>query len=88
MKKAGIVLLVVGIALILFSLLLPIIVLLEAFNELSGTSIGIVGGADGPTLMFVYEFVFRNPVFYSMAGIGVIAVVISVIMLIRGKRKK
>lgn len=88
MKKAGIVLLIVGIALILFSLLWPIIVLLKAFNELSSSSIGIIGGADGPTLMFVYETVFRNPVFHSVAGIGVIAVVISVIMLIREKRRK
>ncbi|MBQ2786060.1 MAG: hypothetical protein IJF02_06115 [Oscillospiraceae bacterium] len=88
MKKVGIVLLVVGIALILFSLLCSIAVFIMLIDELESAAIGIVGGADGPTLMFVYETVFRNPVFYSMAGIGVIAVVISVIMLIKEKRKK
>ena len=88
MKKVGIVLLIVGIALILFSLLFPIAVFILNIDAMQSAAIGIIGGADGPTAMFLYSTLIQRTFLRFVLDAGVIAVVISVIMLIREKRKK
>ena len=88
MKKAGIVLLVVGIVLILFSLLFPIAVIIGSINELEDAAIGIVGGADGPTAVFLFETMIQRSYLRFVLDAGVIAVIVSVILFIKAKRKK
>ena len=88
MKKAGIVLLIVGIALILFSLLWPIAVFIMHIDELESAAIGIIGGADGPTAMFLYSTLIQRTFLRFVVDAGVLAVIISVILLIKAKRKK
>lgn len=88
MKKAGIVLLAVGIALNLFSLLFPIAVLLLNIEAMEDAAIGIIGGVDGPTAWFLFSNLSQRTYLRFVLDAGVIAAVISVILLIKAKRKK
>ena len=88
MKKAGIVLLVVGIALILFSLLFPIAVFILNIDAMQSAAIGIIGGADGPTAWFLYSSAIQHTFLRFVLDAGVIAVIVSVILFIKAKRKK
>ena len=88
MKKAGIMLLIVGIAGILFSLLFPIAAIIMRIDELESAAIGIIGGADGPTAIFLFQTLIQRSFLRFVLDAGVIAVVISVILLIKAKRKK
>ena len=88
MKKAGIVLLIVGIVLILFSLLFPVAAFIMHMDELESAAIGIIGGADGPTAWFLYSSAIQETYLRFTLDAGMIAVIVSVILLIKAKRKK
>ena len=88
MKKAGIILLVVGIVLILFSLVFPIAALIMHIDEIQDAAIGIIGGADGPTAWFLFSNLIQRTYLRFVMDAGVIAVIVSGILFVKAKRKK
>ena len=88
MKKTGVSLLIVGIVLILFSLLFPIAVFMLNKDAINAAAGNIIGGADGPTAWFLYSSAIQETYLRFTLDAGMIAVIVSVILLIKAKRKK
>ena len=88
MKKAGTVLLIVGIAMILFSLLFPVAIFILNHDAINSAAVNIIGGADGPTAWFLYSSAIQDTFLRFVLDAGVIAVIVSVILFIKAKRKK
>ena len=74
MKRAGIVLLIAGAAVIVLSLLLTFVMLAGA--QQSG-SVGIIGGASAPTFWLLY-----SQSFYSVGTGGAVACIAGAILLL------
>lgn len=87
MKKFSIISIIIGALLIISgTILLPwIATLLTPPNT---ASIGIIGGADGPTAILVTSTLWINSIYGRLTVLGVIALIIGVILLIISKNKK
>ena len=88
MKQTAIIMLIVGIALILFSLLFPVAIFILNHDAINSAAVNIIGGADGPTAWFLYSSAIRDTFLRFVLDAGLIAVIVSVILFIKAKRKK
>ena len=77
-KRAGIVLCLLGAAVILLSLLIPV-----ATMSQTNAAIGIIGGADWPTFLFLFETRFL-----WLAMCGILSCVAGVVLILLNKVKK
>lgn len=77
-KRAGIVLCLLGAAANLLSLLVPIVTM----SRMDG-AIGIIGGADWPTFLFLFETRFL-----WLAACGCVACIAGIILILLNKVKK
>ena len=77
-KRAGIVLCLLGAAAILLSLMIPIVMV----SQMDGT-IGIVGGADWPTLLFLFE---TSSLW--VAVLGIVGCAAGIVLILLNKVKK
>ena len=77
-KRIGIVLCLLGTAAILLSLLIPIVTM----SQMDG-AIGIIGGADWPTLLFLLETRFL-----WLAACGIVSCVAGFVLILLKKVKK
>jgi Na+-transporting methylmalonyl-CoA/oxaloacetate decarboxylase beta subunit len=77
-KRAGIVLCLLGAAVILLSLLIPV-----AMMSQTNAAIGIIGGADWPTFLFLFETRFL-----WLAMCGILSCVAGVVLILLNKVKK
>jgi Na+-transporting methylmalonyl-CoA/oxaloacetate decarboxylase beta subunit len=77
-KCAGIVLCLLGAAVILLSLLIPV-----ATMSQTNAAIGIIGGADWPTFLFLFETRFL-----WLAMCGILSCVAGVVLILLNKVKK
>ena len=82
MKKAGIVLLIVGIVLLLVSLIWPLVLIAENSEELGNAGMGIIGGIGAPTFWFMYRLIIQTSFLHYVFEAGVMATIVSVIMLL------
>jgi Na+-transporting methylmalonyl-CoA/oxaloacetate decarboxylase beta subunit len=77
-KRAGIVLCLLGAAVILLSLLIPV-----ATMSQTNAAIGIIGGADWPTFLFLFETRFL-----WLAMCGILSCVAGIVLILLNKVKK
>lgn len=77
-KRAGIVLCLLGAAVILLSLLIPV-----ATMSQTNAAIGIIGGADWPTFLFLFE---TRCLWLAMCGI--LSCVAGIVLILLNKVKK
>ena len=77
-KRAGIVLCLLGAAVILLSLLIPVATMSQTNAE-----IGIIGGADWPTFLFLFETRFL-----WLAMCGILSCVAGIVLILLNKVKK
>lgn len=77
-KRAGIVLCLLGAAVILLSLLMPV-----ATMSQTNAAIGIIGGADWPTFLFLFETRFL-----WLAMCGILSCVAGIVLILLNKVKK
>ena len=77
-KRAGIVLCLLGAAVILLSLLIPV-----ATMSQTNAAIGIIGGADWPTFLFLFETRFL-----WLAMYGILSCVAGIVLILLNKVKK
>ena len=77
-KRAGIVLCLLGAAVILLSLLIPV-----ATMSQTNAAIGIIGGADWPTFLFLFESRFL-----WLAMCGILSCVAGIVLILLNKVKK
>lgn len=82
-KRNGIVLCLLGVAVILLSLLIPVLAVVTMPQM--DSAIGIIGGADWPTLLFLFETRF---LWLAMCGILSCAAGIILILLNRVKKDR
>ena len=61
--------------------------IIAAVSVSSSASVGIIGGADGPTVFLVLFSLYGNIFYFVGAIISVTVFVLSVIYLIKNKRK-
>lgn len=85
MKKASIITVIIGGVLMLIGAL-PFI--LTMFFERNVPSVGIIGGADGPTAIFVTSSLWFDFIFGILSFTGFITVVTGIILLIISLCKK
>ena len=82
-RTIGIVLAILGISLLLIGLIAPVFL-----RETASTpSVGIIGGADGPTYLLTLKAA-AGGLFLWMVVAGAVMMVVSVVLLIAGRRKK
>ncbi len=93
MKKRmiGLVAIIVGALLIAVSLLVPLVIMARATSqepiaiiggaEKGASSIGIIGGADGPTNIYLYSSVYGG-IWLALTALGALAVVSGTIVWI------
>ena len=74
-KRAGIVLCLLGAAVILLSLLMPV-----ATMSQTNAAIGIIGGADWPTFLFLFETRFL-----WLAMCGILSCVAGIVLILLNK---
>ena len=77
-KRAGIVLCLLGAAVILLSLLMPV-----ATMSQTNAAIGIIGGADWPTFLFLFETRFL-----WLAMCGIFSCAAGIVLILLNKLKK
>ena len=77
-KRAGIVLCLLGAAVILLSLLIPV-----ATMSQTNAAIGIIGGADWPTFLFLFETRFL-----WLAMCGILSCAAGIVLILLNKVKK
>lgn len=77
-KRVGIVLCLLGAAVILLSLLMPV-----ATMSQTNAAIGIIGGADWPTFLFLFETRFL-----WLAMCGILSCVAGIVLILLNKVKK
>ena len=77
-KRFGIVLCLLGVAVILLSLLIPV-----ATMSQTNAAIGIIGGADWPTFLFLFETRFL-----WLAMCGILSCVAGIVLILLNKVKK
>ena len=77
-KRAGIVLCLLGAAVILLSLLMPV-----ATMSQTNAAIGVIGGADWPTFLFLFETRFL-----WLAMCGILSCVAGIVLILLNKVKK
>ena len=82
-RTIGIVLAIVGIALLLIGLTAPLFVQETATTP----SVGIIGGADGPSYLLTLKAA-AGGLFLWMAIVGAVMMTASVVLMIAGRRKK
>ena len=85
MKKFSIISIIIGALLIIGGIVTPWISLLLMPPTLS---VGIIGGADGPTAIFVTSTLWINSIYGKITILGVIALIVGVVFLIISKFKK
>ncbi len=85
MKKLSIISIIIGILLLISGIVTPWISLLLMPPE---SSIGIIGGADGPTAIFVTSTLWINSIYGRLTILGVIALIVGVVLLVISKFKK
>ena len=74
---------------ILFALFTAVLVIcaVQAFKAVDAASIGIIGGADGPTAIFITQKVITTPLCYT--GISAFLLfVVTGLMLLFGRKPK
>ncbi len=86
MKKLSIISIIIGALLIIISIVTPLISVL--LIPTTTPSIGIIGGADGPTAIFLTSSLWINSIYGKLTILGVIALIVGVILLIISKNKK
>ena len=77
-KRAGILLCLLGAAVILLSLLIPV-----ATMSQTNAAIGIIGGADWPTFLFLFETRFL-----WLAICGILSCAAGIVLILLNKVKK
>ena len=77
-KRAGIVLCLLGAAVILLSLLIPV-----ATMSQTNAAIGIIGGADWPTFLFLFETRFL-----WLAMCGILSCAAGIVLILLNKVEK
>lgn len=77
-KRAGILLCLLGAAVILLSLLIPV-----ATMSQTNAAIGIIGGADWPTFLFLFETRFL-----WLSVCGILSCVAGIVLILLNKVKK
>ena len=77
-KRAGILLCLLGAAVILLSLLVPV-----ATMSQTNAAIGIIGGADWPTFLFLFETRFL-----WLAMCGILSCAAGIVLILLNKVKK
>lgn len=77
-KRAGIVLCLLGAAVILLSLLMPV-----ATMSQTNAAIGIIGGADWPTFLFLFETRFL-----WLAMCGILSCAAGIVLILLNKVEK
>ena len=77
-KRAGILLCLLGAAVILLSLLIPV-----ATMSQTNAAIGIIGGADWPTFLFLFETRFL-----WLAMCGILSCAAGIVLILLNKVKK
>ena len=85
MKKFSIIAIIIGALLIISGIVTPWISLLLMPPT---PSVGIIGGADGPTAIFVTSNLWINSIYGRITILGVIALIVCVVLLIISKFKK
>lgn len=85
MKKFSIIAIIIGALLIISGIVTPWISLLLMPPA---PSVGIIGGADGPTAIFVTSSLWINSIYGRITILGVIALIVGVVLLIISKFKK
>ncbi len=99
MKKRifGMIVILVGVLLIVVSLLMPLSILTKATTdtpiaiiggaEEGAPSIGIIGGADGPTYIYLYSS-FGGGIWMALTALGVLALISGLITVIADHTRK
>ena len=85
MKKFSIITIIIGAVLIISSIVTPWISLLLMPPA---PSVGIIGGADGPTAIFVTSTLWINSIYGKLTILGITALIVGVVLLIINKFKK
>ncbi len=85
MKKASIITVIIGGVLMLVGAL-PFI--FTTLLPKPTQSIGIIGGADGPTAIFVTSTLWLNSIYGKLVILGVVSLIVGVVLLFISKFKK
>lgn len=87
MKKTALIALILGIIMLVTSVLLPVISIIVSTAQ--SASVGIIGGADGPTAMLVTSSLFLRGwhVLGILAGLA-LTVTGTVLLIVAQKRQK
>lgn len=87
MKKASVIALILGILMIVTSVVLPLVTILVNAETMSQNTMGIIGGADGPTaILVVREALHGFPTALLLFGIALVSA--SIVTFIICKKKK
>ena len=85
MKKFSIISIIIGALLIISGILIPRI----SYLLMPPTpSVGIIGGADGPTAIFLTSTLWINSIYGRLIILGILALIVGVVLLIISKFKK
>ncbi len=80
MKKFSIISIITGAFLLVVSFIVPYVLAIVSFSN--SPSIGIIGGAGGPTLNFLYRNIWLSSVHFPLSLLGIAAIITGIISLI------
>ncbi|MBQ2880893.1 MAG: hypothetical protein IJE40_01365 [Clostridia bacterium] len=89
-KSTAIVLLIVSAVVLVRYLIYPIAIVINSLIlSQSSSSMGIIGGADGPTAVMIASSLRGGGIFYLIMSIsGVIVFIASIVYLVKNRTKK
>ena len=89
-KSTAIVLLIVSAVVLVRYLIYPIAIVINSLIlSQSSSSMGIIGGADGPTAVMIASSLRGGGIFYLILSIsGVIVFIASIVYLVKNRTKK
>ena len=93
MKKGkiwAIVLLIISLLVLIGFLIYPVVIIVESFYfTQSSASMGIIGGADGPTAILVSSNLFSNCIFnLVMSALGLVSFIVSIVYFVKNRKNK